>query len=236
MNECIPNYIVPIYQSDKFIGTGFIVDDTLFTAQHVGLGQYGGGQYVKALVNGKKYSLLTFAALFSYGDIDTIAFRLADMDFESPLHFADTEPVYDSGKGEPVLYQSKHFQPLEDGRFMYRETDCFVKGKMFDKQWHFDGFNFDHTVGGASGSPLIKDNLVYGMLVKGLDITVENAELEKKELMEVCGLTEKQAETCIQTNCLTNIYVKGCIIKQVYERDLKNKPEKKILSLNNMFV
>ncbi len=236
MNECMPNYIVPIYQSDKFIGTGFIVDDTLFTAQHVGLGQYGGGQYVKALVNGKKYSLLTFAALFSYGDIDTIAFRLADMDFESPLHFADTEPVYDSGKGEPVLYQSCNFQPLEDGRFMYCKTDCVVMKENKDSQCRFDGYNYDHTIGGASGSPLIKDNLVYGMLVSGIEITKENAELEKKELMDVCGLTEEQAEMNIKTNCLTNTYVKGCIIKQAYEKDLKNKPEKKILSLNNLFA
>ena len=236
MNEEIPQYIVPIYQFGKFIGTGFIVDDTLFTAQHVGLGRYKDGQSISALVNGKTYSLLTFAALFSYGDIDTMAFRLANKDFESPLHFADKEPVYDSGIGEPVLYQSKHFQPVEDELFMYRETDCLVKGETPNKQWRFDGFNVDHTVGGASGSPLIKDNLVYGMLVSGLGITVENAELEKKEIMEVCGLTEEQAEMHIKTMCLTNTYVKGSIIKQAYERDLKNNPEKKILPLNEMFV
>ena len=236
MNEEIPQYIVPIYQFGKFIGTGFIVDDTLFTAQHVGLGRYKDGQSISALVNGKTYSLLTFAALFSYGDIDTMAFRLANKDFESPLHFADKEPVYDSGIGEPVLYQSKHFQPVEDELFMYRETDCLVKGETPNKQWRFDGFNVDHTVGGASGSPLIKDNLVYGMLVSGLGITIENAELEKKELIEVCGLTEEQAEMHIKTMCLTNTYVKGCIIKQAYERDLKNNPEKKILPLNEMFV
>ena len=236
MNEEIPQYIVPIYQFGKFIGTGFIVDDTLFTAQHVGLGRYKDGQSISALVNGKTYSLLTFAALFSYGDIDTMAFRLANKDFESPLHFADKEPVYDSGIGEPVLYQSKHFQPVEDELFMYRETDCLVKGETPNKQWRFDGFNVDHTVGGASGSPLIKDNLVYGMLVSGLGITIENAELEKKELIEVCGLTEEQAEMHIKTMCLTNTYVKGSIIKQAYERDLKNNPEKKILPLNEMFV
>ena len=165
-----------------------------------------------------------------------MAFRLANKDFESPLHFADKEPVYDSGIGEPVLYQSKHFQPVEDELFMYRETDCLVKGETPNKQWRFDGFNVDHTVGGASGSPLIKDNLVYGMLVSGLGITIENAELEKKELIEVCGLTEEQAEMHIKTMCLTNTYVKGCIIKQAYERDLKNNPEKKILPLNEMFV
>ena len=235
-NEKIPNYIVPIYQFGKFIGSGFIVDDTLFTAQHVGFGRYGDGQCIRALVNGKTYSLLTSVALFNYGDIDTMAFRLANKDFESPLHFADKEPIYDSGKGEPILYQNKHFQPLEDGRFMYRETDCLVKGETPNKQWRFDGFNVDHTVGGASGSPLIKDNLVYGMLVSGLEITEENAELEKKEIMEVCGLTEEQAEMHIKTMCLTNTYVKGCIIKQAYERDLKNNPEKKILSINEMFA
>ena len=236
MNDEIPQYIVPIYQFGKFIGSGFIVDDTLFTAQHVGLGRYRDGQRISALVNGKTYSLLTCAALFSYGDIDTMAFRLVNKDFESPLHFADTEPIYDSGEGEPVLYQNKHFQPLEDGRFMYRETNCLVKGETSNKQWRFDGFNVDHTVGGASGSPLIKDNLVYGMLVSGLGITVENAELEKKEIMEVCGLTEEQAEMHIKTMCLTNTYVKGSIIKQAYERDLKNNPEKKILSINEMFA
>ena len=236
MNEVIPKYIVPIYQFGKFIGTGFIVDDTLFTAQHVGLGRYKDGQSISALVNGKTYSLLTSAALFCYCDIDAIAFRLANKGFESPLHFADKDPVYDSGKDEPILYQSKHLQPADGEHYMYRETNCLVKGEPIDKQWRFEGFNVDHTVGGASGSPLIKDNLVYGMLVSGLDITVENAESEKKELMEVCGFTEEQAEMHIETMCLTNTYVKGCIIKQAYERDLKNNPEKKILPLNEMFV
>lgn len=235
-NEKIPNYIVPIYQFGKFIGSGFIVDDTLFTAQHVGLGANQCGQEICTLVNGKQYSLLPFMALFSYGDIDTMAFRLANKDFESPLQFADIEPVYDCGKGNPILYQSKHFQPIDGGRFMYRETDCLVKGETPNKKWRFNGFNVDHTVGGASGSPLIKDNLVYGMLVSGLGITEENAELEKKEIMEVCGLTEEQAEMHIKTMCLTNTYVKGCIIKQAYERDLKNNPEKKILPISEMFA
>lgn len=236
MNDEIPKYIVPIYQFGKFIGSGFIVDDTLFTAQHVGLGENECGQEICTLVNGKQYSLLPFMTLFSYRDIDAMAFKLANKDFESPLHFADTEPIYDKGEGEPVWYLSCHFQPLEDGRFMYRETNCLVKGETSNKQWRFDGFNVDHTVGGASGSPLIKDNLVYGMLVSGLGITVENAELEKKKIMEVCGLTEEQAEMHIKTMCLTNTYVKGCIIKQAYERDLKNNPEKKILSINEMFA
>ena len=231
-----PNYIVPIYQFGKFIGSGFIVDDTLFTAQHVGLGKNRSGQEICALVNGKQFSLMPSAALCCYEDIDLMAYRLVNMGFESPLHFSDIEPVYDSGEGEPVLYQSKHFQPLEDGRFMYRETNCLVKGETPNKQWRFDGYNVDHTVGGASGSPLIKDTLVYGMLVSGLEITVENAELEKKEMMEVCGLTEEQAEMYIKTKCLTNTYVKGCIIKQAYERDLKNNREKKNPPINEQLA
>ena len=235
MNEGVPNYIVPIYQYDKFIGTGFIVDDTLFTAQHVGLGQFGDGQCVSASVNGKQYSLMRSAALCCYDDIDLMAYRLVNIGFESPLHFPDIEPVYDNGTDEPMLYRSKHFQPKGDG-FEYCETDCVVMQQNANSRWKFDGYNFDYTDGGASGSPLIKDNLIYGMLVKGLDITEENAELEKKDLMEFCGMNEAQAEMHIKTNCLTNIYVKGCIIKQAYERDLKNKPEKKILSKNEMFA
>ncbi len=230
-----PNYIVPIYQFGKFIGSGFIVDDTLFTAQHVGLGKNRSGQEISALVNGKTYSLLTFAAVFSYGDIDTIAFRLADKDFESPLHFADTEPVYDNGTDKPVLYRSKHFQPKGDG-FEYRETDCVAMQQNANSEWRFDGYNFNRTVGGASGSPLIKDNLVYGMLVSGIEYPTETLEMLKKEAVVDGVLTEEQAEKAVKVINLNDTYVKGCIIKQAYERDLKNKPEKKILSVNNMFA
>ncbi len=236
MNEKIPNYIVPIYQFGKFIGTGFIVDDSLFTAQHVGLERYKDGQSISALVNGKTYSLLTSAALFSYGDIDTMAFRLVNKDFESPLHFADKEPVYDSGIGEPILYQSKHFQPADGEHFMYRETNCLVKGEPTDKQWRFEGFNVDRTIGGASGSPLIKDNLVYGMLVSGRVYSADYCAEAKKEVVAAGILNEEQAEGAISVMNNNNTYVKGCIIKQAYERDLKNNPKKKILPLNEMFA
>ena len=236
MNEKIPNYIVPIYQFGKFIGTGFIVDDSLFTAQHVGLGRYKDGQSISALVNGKTYSLLTSAALFSYGDIDTMAFRLVNKDFESPLHFADKDPVYDSGKGEPILYQSCHFQPLEDGRFMYRETNCVVMQETRDQKWRFDACNYDRTIGGASGSPLIKDNLIYGMLVSGRVYSADYCAEAKKEVVAAGILNEEQAEAAISVMNNNNTYVKGCIIKQAYERDLKNNPKKKILPLNEMFA
>ena len=149
MNEGIPNYIVPIYQFRKFIGTGFIVDDTLFTAKHVGLGENKCGQEICTLVNGKQYSLMPSAALCCYEDIDLMAYRLVNIGFDSPLQFADTEPVYDRGEGEPIIYQSCHFQPLEDGRFMYCETNCFVKWENNDRQ-RFDGYNVDYTDGGAS--------------------------------------------------------------------------------------
>lgn len=236
MNEEIPQYIVPIYQFGKFIGSGFIVDDTLFTAQHVGLGRYKDGQCISALVNGKQYSLLPFMALFSYENIDTMAFRLANKDFESPLHFADNEPVYDSGKGEPFLYQSCHFQPLEDGRFMYRETNCVVMQETRDQKWRFDACNYDRTIGGASGSPLIKDNLVYGMLVSGRVYSADYCAEAKKEVVVAGILNEEQAEKAISVMNNNNTYVKGCIIKQAYERDLKNNPEKKMLPISEMFA
>ena len=222
MPESIPPYIVPIFQEGRFLGSGFIVGSTLVTAKHVGMNR--SGWCLSAAINGKEYSLTTLKAV-SYADIDTIIYRLPNVEVDSPLQFASNEPVYDSGKGDAVLYQSKHFQPTADGKIIYRETDCLVTRETPYAPWRFDGFNVDRTTGGASGSPLIKDNLVYGMLVSGIKYQIHNADDLIKEIAATGELTAEQAKLGLAGLNNNDTYIKGLILKQVYERDFLQPPQ-----------
>lgn len=216
MSESIPPYIVPIFQEGRFLGSGFIVGSTLVTARHVG--QNRSGWCLSAAINDKEYSLTTLKAV-SYKDIDTIIYRLPNVEVDSPLQFAAQEPVYDNNVGTPVSYISKHFQPTEDGHIIYRETECLVTRETPYAEWRFDGFNVDRTTGGASGSPLIKDNLVYGMLVSGITYNIHNPDELIKEVVASGELTEEQAKLGLAGLNNNDTYIKGWILKKVYERD-----------------
>ena len=221
MTETNPPYIVPIFQNGNFIGSGFIVGSTLVTAKHVGL--YGSGWCLSAAINGKQRSLFTHSAV-SYDNIDTIIFRLPNVEVDSPLQFASQEPVYDNNEGKAVSYISKHFQPTEDGHIIYRETECLVIGETPYDEGRFYGFNKDETTHGASGSPLIKDNLVYGMLVGGIKYQIHNADDLIKEAVATGEMTAEQAKFGLAKLNNNDTYIKGWILKQVYERDFLHRP------------
>lgn len=222
MSESIPPYIVPIFQEGKFLGSGFIVGSTLVTAKHVGTNI--GGWCLSVAINGKEYSLTTAKAV-SYDDIDTIIYRLPNVEVDSPLQFADQEPVYDNNEGKAVAYISKHFQPTEDGHIIYNETECLVTRENPYSKWRFDGFNLDKTTHGASGSPLIKDNLVYGMLVSGITYNIHNPNELIKEAVASGELTEEQAKIGLSGLNNNDTYIKGWILKKVYERDFLHLPQ-----------
>lgn len=213
MCDSIPSYVVPIYHSQHFIGTGFIVGDTLITAHHVGMYQYGLNKF--AIVNKKKYTLYPQMAA-KYEFIDTYMYRLYDIDYESPLQFANEEPVYFDGNNTPSIYQSMHFQQNEGEPIMFWGTDCYVMNETYEWKERFWGYNKKKTSFGASGSPLIKDNLVYGMLVGGNIYNEQDFDMIAKE-MEKNDATPEQIKNISWMNN-NAIYVKGCVIRQAYER------------------
>lgn len=171
-----PSYIVPIITPKdhryQFAGTGFIVGHYLITAAHVVAHWAGYG--LAAYIEGKCVELGFFSqklSVYSNGDKDSLDFAVLDInpiDVQSPLSLADEEPTYD--KKKDVIMTSKHFQPQGDGDAFYKECECLVTCQSPNFNHCFEGFNFSKTVAGSSGSPLILDDVVYGMLIMGQSI------------------------------------------------------------------
>lgn len=193
-----PKYIVPIFQYEKFIGSGFVVKDKLFTAQHI-IVSSSGGFGVNAYVNGTFYPLSSPLALFSDSEIDTIVYKLHNLDFDSPLQFAKEDPIYiDNTK-----YKSMHFQPRKGGDCFYNETNCILFKEQDDSR--FGGLSDSRIQRGASGSPLVKGNKVYGMLVIGCPLTEQRI----KELSDNGDVPKDIG--------FYNQYIKGSVLNKIFD-------------------
>lgn len=118
--------------------------------------------------------------------------RSVELDFNSPLSLADEEPPYGDKNG--TIMTSKHFQPQGDGDAFYIECDCLVTGHSLDFNHCFEGYNFSKTTPGASGSPLIQGNVVYGMLVKGLIIQGDFQAMKEEAERKGIPCTEKDID------------------------------------------
>lgn len=217
-----PSYIVPIVDSSsgsyKFVGTGFIIGKYLITAAHVAT--FHSGFCLSAIIGQDAIHLDFFnrKILITPTDNDCDSFDLAVFsvmsdDVDSPLTSADKEPVYDEENG--VLMTSKHFQPLENGDCFYRECDCLVTRQSPSLNYCFEGFNIDRTIGGSSGSPLIKDNVVYGMLIQGRTYSEESIQAAIQAAAKA-GLHFTQEEAHALNHNL--IFLKASEIRKIVQK------------------
>lgn len=165
-----PPYIVPIItpkgSGSQFAGTGFIVGNYLITAAHVVAHWAGFG--LAAVIDGNEVGLGLFSQKLNIGpDKESDSFDLAvfsiGSNVDSPLSLADDEPSYDDNNA--IVMVNKHLQPEGDGDAYYRECECQITQQSPEMHFGFEGDFKDEIEPGASGSPLIKDNVVYGMVV-----------------------------------------------------------------------
>lgn len=177
-----PPYIIPIIAPDKygepaFVGSGFIVGNYLITAGHVASYKFGfglsaniGHQTIPLGNNNKK--IMFSPSPKDMTSFDLAVFSIVGSDISSPLIIAEGDPEFDD-KQEAIM-TSMHFQPIGNGDADYSECECLVTRKNIIPDFFFEGFNINKTGPGSSGSPLIKDNVVYGMVVQGCQYKEED--------------------------------------------------------------
>lgn len=187
MDIDISKYIVPIYIDGKFNGNGFIVSHYLVTAGHV-IEKNPAFYPCIADIDGWafRYDPFTMNKSGSFSEFQTKEGQYNDWtiidigkDIGSPLRFADIEPTI----GQELTCLS--FMP--DGKQLsFQETLCKVtrltssniiittdnhteerKNIVYDTcfECSFDGL----LTHGSSGSPVLCDNIVYGILSAGVE-------------------------------------------------------------------
>lgn len=199
-----PPYIIPIIAPDKygepaFVGSGFIVGNYLITAGHVASYKFGFGLSANIghqtipLGNNNKRILLSPSPK-DMTSFDLAVFSIDGSAISSPLILAEGGPEFNE-KQEAIM-TSMHFQPIGNGDADYCECECLVTRKNIIPDFFFEGFNINKTGPGSSGSPLIKDNVVYGMVVQGpLSIKADLNAINKMAEMEGLHFSQDDINT-----------------------------------------
>ncbi|MCQ2204971.1 MAG: serine protease [Bacteroidales bacterium] len=190
METDLSKYIVPIYLNGKFNGNGFIVSHYLVTAGHVVERHPAFNSYV-ADIDGYPLEYNPFLmhhwGSFSgpqpkEGQYEDYVIIDIGKDFGSPLCLADTEPEIG------MNLQCLSYMPAQD-HLDFQETPCVVtkqtSGNIEIVPEIFNGTKERHEIvydscfecsfdglltHGNSGSPVIRDNIVYGILSCGVEI------------------------------------------------------------------
>lgn len=172
-------YIVPIFDTatDRFLGSGFLINNMLVTAFHVG-SEISNVWGINFLFTGKIYQLLRFSSnkivQESYNTPndeegnhhDLAVFYIEGI--KSPLILADKPPILNE------TYTSICFQPSAEGCFGM-SCDCkiienlVIRGQKCEKWNNYSSVLFSGKIGkGSSGSPILRENVVYGMITDGV--------------------------------------------------------------------
>lgn len=172
-------YIVPIFDTatDRFLGSGFLINNMLVTAFHVG-SEISNVWGINFLFNGKIYQLLRFLSnkivQESYNTPndeegnyhDLVVFYIEEI--KSPLVLADKPPILNE------TYTSICFQPSEK-EVIKMNCDCkiiedpVIYGQKWEKWNNYSSILLEkEIVEGSSGSPILRENVVYGMITGGV--------------------------------------------------------------------
>jgi uncharacterized tellurite resistance protein B-like protein len=172
-------FIVPIYEKKlrqgkekesvivSQIGNGFFIEGLFVTAAHVIEESENGECYIK--VGGDEKELCSDRAVIyrkvadddEYRDLnigDVAVFRFDGV--KSPLKLNTTLPVKGDTLTSCYYYQSAWHHAIG----LVGDDDWFM-GNFFG--WQTAANTIHPTEGGSSGSPLLKDNIVYGILHAG---------------------------------------------------------------------
>ena len=177
--ENYQKFIVPIYQkmerqgkeqgiiTNSLVGNGFFIEDYFITAAHVieeaGIAYINVGDEEKKLCRENAViwrSMSEESREYDNLDAGDIAvYRFVGV--KSPLKLSDNSP---------------NMGDILDSSYYYNETWHQTKGLVGDNNdwfsgnffgWKTDSDNIHPTEGGSSGSPLLKNNIVYGVLHAG---------------------------------------------------------------------
>lgn len=180
-------YIVPIFDKGtyEFLGSGFLINDMLVTAFHVGnmiLNVYGldfffAGEYYPLSISSKIIQESDSTPNDENGNHhDLVIFHIEEI--KSPLVLADKPPILNEN------YTSICFQPSPEGCFGM-SCDCkiiedpVIRGQKCEKWNNYSSILCEKEIGeGSSGSPILKENVVYGMITDGV------SDFHRKTLIE----------------------------------------------------
>lgn len=173
-------YVVPVYEKKRKqgkekdavtpspIGNGFFIDDFFITAAHVIEEAENEKGFI--IVGGEEKELcLNHAVVYrkiadddEYGDLNVGDIAVFGFDgVKSPLKLSAELPIKGDALTSCYNYQSAWHHSMG----LIADGDLF-KGNFFGWQTNTDTIH--PTEGGSSGSPLLKDNTVYGILFAGL--------------------------------------------------------------------
>ena len=182
-------YIVPIFDvaTSRFLGSGFLINGMLVTAFHVGWDNskiYG----ISFIFDRCSYDLarpLTKPIVCESHDSpndengnhhDLVVFSVPKI--KSPLILADKAPVLNE------TFISICFQPLAEG-CVGMSCNCkiiedpVIRGQKCEKWNNYSSILCEKEIGeGSSGSPILKENVVYGMITDGV------SDFYRKKLIE----------------------------------------------------
>lgn len=151
---------------DTICGNGFFVDDYFITAAHV----IAAVSFPFIMMNGQEISLK---------QTDAIVWRIMSEnpnieDFENTDN-ADVAIFHVPNVVSPLQLSEKSPEPstILSCNYYYHSKFCESQGEIGDKNFFLGNFfgcrmtPIHPTEGGSSGSPLIKDDIVYGILHAG---------------------------------------------------------------------
>lgn len=189
-------YIVPIFNKGTYelLGSGFLINDMLVTAFHVGnmissvygLDFFFAGEYYPLSISSKIIQESDSTPNDENGNHhDLVIFHIEEI--KSPLVLADKPPILNE------IYTSICFQPSQEGCFGM-SCDCkiiedlVIRGQKCEKWNNYSSVLFFGKIGkGSSGSPILRENVVYGMITDGLsDFFREKLIAENRENEALC--------------------------------------------------
>ncbi len=151
---------------DTLCGNGFFVGDYFVTAAHV----ISAVNFPLIKMNGQEFFLK---------QTDAIVWRIMsenpkEEDFENTDN-ADVAIFHFPNAGSPLQFSDKLPEPsiILSCNYYYHSNFCKSQGEVGDKDFFLGNFfgcrmtPIHPTEGGSSGSPLIKDDIVYGILHAG---------------------------------------------------------------------
>lgn len=172
-------YIVPIYQKMErqgkepgaltisLVGNGFFIEDYFVTAAHVI--DEAGNAYINVGNEEKKLSrenaIIWRSMLekaYEYDNLDAGDIAVYRFDgVKSPLKLSESMP----NQGDILVSCYYYNETWHQTKGSVGDNDDWFRGNFFG--WKTDSDNLHPTEGGSSGSPLLKNNIVYGVLHAG---------------------------------------------------------------------